>query len=230
MGDWILDETLPSDQDVIENAIMRSKAFRNKKDNAKNLALGVRINDLIIHDTKKWFGSANIRVDTLVLHGSSNDEATNLFHPKTFHFNGIKDNERLPIEHPGQLIYYGFPSHFLDISILISRDTKDSDDLATLISNASKTDEWTTARDVITTAFQVSPQAALIVGAAESAIMLSNLVYKLVKSVSGNTIGLYRTSWLQYRDRFGIGRHPEKDSRRQKDFSFWYEIVAEMKE
>lgn len=225
MSNWLMDETIPSNQEAIESGLKKSTVFRSKK-----VALAVRINDLIIHDTRKWFGSANIRIDTLVLHGSSNNEETNLFHTNTFHFTRIKDNERLPIEAPGQLIFYGYPSHFLDISILISRDSSDSDDLATLISNAPKSDEWSAAKNMLTSALQVSPQAAVIMGAAESAVTLANLVYKLVKSVSGNTIGLYRTSWLQHRDRFGIGRHPEDDSQRQKDFSFWYEIVAELEE
>jgi hypothetical protein len=43
-------------------------------------------------------------------------------------------------------------------------------------------------------------------------------------------VGLLHTSWLEYRDGFGVGRHPESDNYRLRDLSFWYEIVVESRE
>jgi len=38
--------------------------------------LAIRLREVVIHDTKKWFGDAEIRLDVLVVHGSSPDAAT----------------------------------------------------------------------------------------------------------------------------------------------------------
>jgi len=32
---------------------------------------------------------------------------------------------------------------------------------------------------------------------------------------------------LQYKDGFGIGRHPATGSHKERDLSFWYEIIQE---
>jgi hypothetical protein len=58
--------------------------------------------------------------------------------------------------------------------------------------------------------------------------MLGDLAFKVVAQATSNSIGLYRGSWLQIRDGFGIGRHPEgQDAFRVKDMSFWYQILLE---
>jgi hypothetical protein len=45
--------------------------------------------------------------------------------------------------------------------------------------------------------------------------------------MSGNTIGMYRGSWLAYPDKFGEGRNPsDGSSYRKGDFSFWYEVIS----
>lgn len=225
MNNWIIDETKAPDRESIEMGLKKVSTLRNAR-NSKP-ALAIRINDLIIHNTRKWFGSADIRIDTLILHGAIDDSTKSFFQPTTFHYPRIKDNERLPIEHPGKLIFYGHPLHFLDISILISKDTKDSDELATLIDRQVNSDEWKDASSTILSVASISPEAELIASAATAAISLANIVFQLVHSATKNTIGLYHTSWLQYRDRFGIGRHPNESISRHQDFSFWYEIVLD---
>jgi hypothetical protein len=44
----------------------------------------------------------------------------------------------------------------------------------------------------------------------------------------GDALGLYRGSWLQVRDAFGVGRHPDDGEEFQiRDISFRYEIAEE---
>jgi hypothetical protein len=60
-------------------------------------------------------------------------------------------------------------------------------------------------------------------------LTIGNLAYQVLRATTGNTIGLFHTSWLQYTDGFGVGRHPEIGVYTEKDFSFWYEIILEEK-
>ena len=224
MNNWLIDETSPINREELDASLRGQVVMRGHQP-----ALAVLINDLVIHDTKKWFGSADVRVDTLIVHGEKEGEPNGYYQALTLPFSNIVDGDRLPIEHPGQRVFYGHPAHFLDVSIFVSRNTKDSDELATLIKTELSSDSWQAAAGAVLAATVVAPQAAAIVGAVAGAAILANIAYNLLKNVTSNTIGLYRSSWLQYRNRFGIGRHPEVDSFRQQDFSFWYEIVIDKK-
>lgn len=225
MNNWLIDETSSIDQESLEKSLRESSVMRGRQPPA----LAVRINDMVIHDTKKWFGSADIRLDTLVFHGTKRGEASGYYQASTIPFSGIRDGDRLPIEYPGHRVYYGHPAHFLDVSIFVSRDTKDSDELASLIKTEFNSEPWKVGAGAVLAATTIAPQAAAIVGAVAGAATLANIAYNTLKNSTGNTIGLYRASWLQYRDRFGIGRHPEENSFRQQEFSFWYEIVLDKK-
>jgi hypothetical protein len=56
---------------------------------------------------------------------------------------------------------------------------------------------------------------------------LGTLLTRSSESMSGNTIGMYRGSWLAYPDKFGEGRNPsDGSSYRKGDFSFWYEVIS----
>src|SRR5438128_2952938 len=96
-------------------------------------SLGVKLHDVMIKENRKWFGGADIRLDCLVLNGSKAN-ADSFYAPITQRFAGIGDDVRLPIDRSGLLLFYGRPKYFLDIYFILSRDRKDSDDLATLLS------------------------------------------------------------------------------------------------
>ena len=226
MENWLLDETKPVDVANLERAIANQPTMRGGKRIPP--ALAVRMNDLIIHDTKKWFGSAEIRVDTLLIH-DKNSESDKFYEANTFRFPGIKDNERLPIFDPGQKIFYGHPSSFLNVSILISRDTKDSDELISIIDSSMTNKNWQNAAVPILALSGMLPQAAAIKAAAEGVKIFVDLAYKALKNITGNTIGVYTTTYLGAKDQFGLGRHPGTGSLRVQDFSFWYEIVLDRK-
>jgi hypothetical protein len=59
------------------------------------------------------------------------------------------------------------------------------------------------------------PWAAAVGGA----LALVRLTHDVLVAALGNSIGLYRTSFLAS-ERFGVGRHPAVGARRAKDFSF----------
>jgi hypothetical protein len=191
--------------------------------------LAIRLNDIVIHDTRKWWGGAKIRLDAIVVRGLTTGDSgeTPFYQPSTFRFGGVKDGDRLQVEAPGLLIFYGWPRHFVDISIMASRDTGDSADLGKLIADRANSDEWKTAAQSLLALTAAAPQAAVVAGAVGAAALIGNFAAEVLRAATDNTIGLYRTAWLQYRDAFGLGRHPEADAFRQRDLSFWYEIVLD---
>ncbi|MBM3486883.1 MAG: hypothetical protein FJX67_09650 [Alphaproteobacteria bacterium] len=97
--------------------------------------LVIRFHDIVIHNNRKWWGGADIRIDVLVVHDNgAAGQAESFYQPTTFRFPRVKDGERLPTD-GGLLVFYGRPQHFVDIAITVSRDRKDSADLATLLKN-----------------------------------------------------------------------------------------------
>ena len=194
-------------------------------------SFGVSVHDVVIHDNRKWFGEADIRIDALVVHGYPKDDSPeSCYKPGTFRFSRVLDGEQLPIGESGLLLFLGRPQHFLDMFITVSRDTKDSDDLANLLHKATDSDEFKGALSGLRQITSVDPTAAVISAGLEASMAIGNLAYRILRQVSSSTIGLYRASWLQHRDRFGEGRHPEVGSHRVKDLSFWFEITRESRE
>lgn len=225
MSGWLIDERNLPDTALRAESEAPDATLRGSSSSA---ALAVRVNDMVIHDTRKWFGGADIRVDTIVVNGLTKADGgePDFYQPATFRFPGVEDGDKLPIDAPGLLVFYGRPAHFLDISVLVSRDRKDSDDLGKLIAGQLNSSDWKSAAASVL-GLVAAPQVAAITAAIGGAAFVANLAAEVLRRATGNSIGLYRVSWLQHRDRFGLGRHPEKGVYREQDLSFWYEIVAD---
>jgi hypothetical protein len=175
---------------------------------------------VIIRDVKKWFGGADIRLDTLVVHGYGQEEDPASFYaPCTYRFTDVHDREELPIDTGGLLLFHGKPLHFLDLFITVSRDRKDSDELASLLKQQSE--KLKNPLGALLALTISVPQAAAITTAIRAAGLIGDVAYQILRQVAGSTIGLYHASWLQFRDSFGVGRHPESRSFRAKGLSFW---------
>jgi len=224
-GDWLIDESEPPDEGTLSDAVDRASTFRGRR----RPALAVRLNDVVIHDTRKWFGGADIRLDAIVVRGLAEPDGASdgFYQPTTFRFSGIRDGDSLPIEPPGLLVFYGQPLYFLDLSVLVSRDRNDSLDLAELLANQLNSEQWKAAAGSLVGLVAAAPSASAVASAIGGAAVVANLAARVLGMATGDTIGLYRTSWLQYRDRFGLGRHPEDGSYKKQDLSFWYEVVID---
>lgn len=203
-------------------------ADRQAQTRGRVATYGVTVHDVVVHDNRKWFGEADIRVDALVVHGYPKDEfPESCYKPGTFRFSRVGDGENLPIGDSGLLLFLGIPHHFLDIFLTVSRDTKDSDDLANLLQKATESEEYKTALSGFRQLISLNPSTAMISAGLEASMAIGNLAYRILRQVSSNTVGLYRASWLQHRDKFGEGRHPEAGSHRVKDLSFSLQISKE---
>ncbi|GAO36945.1 hypothetical protein SCT_2360 [Sulfuricella sp. T08] len=230
MTSWLLDETEAIDSATVASITTTLQSIgKGVRGGKGGMSLAMRMNDVIIHDAKKWFGGADIRVDAIVVTGAP-PEGEGFYQPTTFRFTGVHDGDRLPIEAPGLVFFYGKPSHFLDVSIIVSRDRKDTKDLGTLITERVASAEWKTAAGALLGLAVAAPQAVAVTAAITAAAAIGNFASDILQQVTGATVGLYRASWLQGRDRFGLGRHPATGSFRQKDLEFWFEIVSDRRE
>jgi len=186
--------------------------------------LAIFLKTLVVRETGKWFGEAELRLDALVVQGGSSEP---LFHPQTFHFPRVADGDDLVAEERGLLIYLGKPEHFVSISLLLARDAKGSDDLAALIQKSAESAELRSAASSIATLALPSPEVAAVKAGMTAALALGDLAYRLVSATSPRCLGLYRASWLAQKDKFGIGPHPRSGAQRVKDFEIGYEIEVD---
>ena len=194
--------------------------------------LAISLHDIIVLDNRKWFGGADIRVDALVVTGYGNSKASDSYYvPKTASFPRVADGDRLPIGDGGLLVFHGLAEHFVDLSVMVSRDRKDSDSLAGLLKTVLKSDAAAGIATSLTALAGVSPQVDVdtVKGALAGATALGDLAYQLLRRATGDTIGLYRNAHLKLRDGFGIGAHPGpgKATYNVNDLAFRYEIDEE---
>ena len=221
---WLINETLPVSKEELEKIGDYDRGAK------KSYQLAVTLKDIIIHDNKKWFGEADIRLDALVVTGyGQKDDPLSFYMPKTASFPSVKDGELLPIGEGGLLIFHGEARHFLDIRIMVSRDCKDADNLASLMKGSLTSNEVKGAvGSLLGLAAVAAPQIAVTAGISGAAV-LGDFAYRVLRKITGSTIGFYCNSHRQYSDNFGIGPHPgpPRNSYRAKDLSFRYDITLE---
>jgi hypothetical protein len=188
-------------------------------------AYAVRLNELIIHNNRAWWGEGNIRLDSLIVHGNSSRSNNDFYHPNTFSFPRVRDGEALPIGDPGLLLYFGRPLYFLDLFLLVSRDRTGIDNLAALLSKTLSSKGAAVVLEPFLGLAGAAITADAIALGLQAAADLGNLAYQAVRTVTDATIGLYRTSFLQLADNFGIGTHPKSGYLKAKDLSFKFEVL-----
>jgi hypothetical protein len=191
--------------------------------------LAVLLHDLVIHDNQRWWGRALIRVDTVVLTGvlpSGSDDLSGLT-ARTFSFPRVADGEELSPD-GGLLLFYGVPRFFLEIFVLVSRDRTGSADLSSLLATAAGTPEVSSWVDATAAIAVGEPTVQAISALASAALTVGSAAYKMLEGRTDATIGLYRGTWLQARDAFGLGPHPrDGGAYHEQDISFWYEVRPE---
>ena len=183
-------------------------------------AVAVRLTDLVVHRNRALRG-ADVRVDTLVLTGG--DGTLPAYRAQTARFSNVRDGDRLPLD--SLLVYHGPADGYLDLAWWVSRDRRESLALNDLLVDRL-TDESVRQAIGSVSALAVGAQdAALAVTAVSACAIIVATAYDLLSTMVGDSIGLYRASWLA-NEGFGVGRHPAVGTRSAQDFSFAYEVVA----
>jgi len=104
--------------------------------------LAIRITGLAIHDTRSWFGSSDIRVDTLVVTRAAKHGAWP-YRAETMQFKDIQDGALLPLHNA--LIYHGDVRDFVDLRIWVSRDLDKTKTLTELLAEQATSAEFRAA-------------------------------------------------------------------------------------
>ncbi len=225
---WAIDQVdgLPGNSVLVEE--VRRSAVRKGSSRAP---LAVRLLEVLVHDNRKLFGEAPVRIDALVVHGGSSSKSSGDFYaPKTVRFDRVADGDRLPIGENGLLVFLGRPRHFLDLFLAVSRDRGDSPDLATLIGKLAASQDVVTAQGELLAMATGVPDPQLLAAALKAALLIGDSVLGALRKATSGTIGLYRNSWLRGHDGWGIGRHPAEGLFRAKGLSFGFEILQEPNE
>jgi len=187
--------------------------------------LAIRLLDVVVHNNRKLFGEAAVRIDALVLHANAKGtQASDFYSPVTFRFDRVADGDRLPIGEGGLLVFMGKPRYFLDLFLTVSRDLNRSDSLERLLREASSTDS-TPLADSLLALVAGAPSPDLLGSALHAALSFGDFALQVLRLATGATIGLYRNSWLRGVDGWGVGRHPPAGLLRTKDLSFGFEVV-----
>lgn len=232
---WLIDERTPmtaAQVDHLDRELADAGVGARGAGGGDLPTLAVSLHDVVIHDNRKWFGEADVRLDALVITGYGEKDSSGSFYmPKTATFARVRDSDKLQIGPGGLLAFYGPAAHFLDILVMVSRDRKDSDDLATILSTGLQSPEITGAVGTLLGLAVVAPQVAVVTGAIAAAGAVGDFAYRLLRQATGGTIGLYRNSHLEVRDGFGVGSHPGPPPAtfRHNDLSFRYDISLEQK-
>jgi hypothetical protein len=222
MGDeWLVDEseTLTSAQAL--EATQRELGF----DRSTEAAINVALFDVTIHDTRKWFGRAEVRIDALVVTPAPAEDQ--LYQANTFTFSGVRDGQVLPIDRiAGMGVYTGWPQYLLDIALIASRGGPDQKSLGELLADSA--DQLGSLLGNVTKLTVAAPHAAAITGAAAATARLAGTVLRLLAQETGKSIGLYRATWYEHRDHFGLGSHPPDGGLfREQDFAFRYDVFQD---
>jgi len=228
---WLISDVRPLTRDTLAEIDRETPGLVEGITRGSAVAprLAIKVRDVVCYDVHKLFGGAEIRLDAVVVNGAQAEQNVDSFyHPQTMRFTDIRDGQSLPIdpEH-GLLIFNGTPLHFVDIFIMVSRDRKDTDDLSSLLRKELSSDAGKQAAAALMALAISIPTAAAVAGAVAAASIIGDIAYQVVKAVSPKSIGMYRGSFLQFRDAFGVGRHPSDAMFLNNDLGFWYETVLD---
>ncbi|GIJ45975.1 hypothetical protein Val02_28610 [Virgisporangium aliadipatigenens] len=206
---------------LVDERPERSIRLLGARDAAPATPVAIRLRELVVHRNRAWGGS-DIRVDALIVTGGGDGDVP-VYRAGTARFGNVRDGDRLPLDN--LLVYHGPAVGYLDLAWWVSRDRTASRALGDLLAERLNAAEFTAAAAQLAGLAVAAPQAAAAVAAVGAAAIVVNTAYRLLSEAVGDSIGIYRTSFLAGED-FGIGRHPRDGLLRAQDFSYSYEIVG----
>ena len=231
-GEWLIDKSRPLNAMELEQLDRDLADFgAASRGGTTSPTLAMSLHDVTIHNNRSWFSGADIRLDAIVVTGYGKpDDPSSYYMPKTIRFSRVKDGATLDIGGGGLLVFFGQAAHFLTLAITVSRDRKDIDDLAVLLTEKLRSKETRDAISPMLGLAMAAPTVAIITAALDAASTLGEIAYRALQvATGGDTIGIFRNSHLRVRDGFGLGLQPGpgRQPYRVQDFSFRYEISEE---
>jgi hypothetical protein len=120
MAEWLRKEEMPFAPS--DAAIMFDDAVRTR---ARRPTVTVSLRGVRVLNNRKLFGSARVRVLTVVVDGNRDNDGDAPFWRSELDFPGVGDGATLPIDPEfGYLVYRGRPWGFLSLFVLVAKDTE----------------------------------------------------------------------------------------------------------
>jgi hypothetical protein len=218
-GGFLIDER-PSRATLLQTPLPNVPTLASRSAPEPTTTVAIRLEELVVHRNRGWMGT-DVRVDTIVLTGEHGRPADFAYHARTEHFPRVRSGQSLPLDR--MLLYYGPAVDYLDLAIWLSRDDAGGPGLGELLAQETSGYEMQEALARLTDSFGALPGVAVAATALGLAAVVVNAAYKLLRGQVGEVIGLYRGSMLA-NEGFGVGRHPEVETRPVRDFSLAYRI------
>ncbi|WP_155388114.1 hypothetical protein [Catellatospora paridis] len=223
MADWeISDEAdFAYTADLLEEECRASAPRRGASPH-----LAITLTELLVVQTHKWFGAADVKLDALVAHGAK-DAGSVAYSVRTLPFAGVRKGEFLPIGAPGLLLYEGRPRRFIDLFLILSRDDAASPTAQAVLEEVVATGETLQLPLELATATGFIPESELLAAGLKTAVAVGDLVLARMRQHRPAIIGMFRASWLRGRDNWGIGQHPPQGRFDVSGMSFSFSVVDE---
>jgi Caspase domain len=181
--------------------------------------IAVRLLEVIVRKNRALF-KTDVRMDALFVtrpEAADPDRATTAW---TERFPTIGDGDRLPLDN--LVIYHGPVRDFLDVALWLSRDPSGQPTLDDLVAGATGDQDVQRAVGALAGLAGAGGAAA---GMALGAVsVLVRTAGRLLRAMTGDSIGLYRTTLLPL-EGFGPGRRPAEGLIEAQEFAFAYEVV-----
>jgi hypothetical protein len=200
MSNWLLKEE-PSFEPslMIQSA---SRAVRSKE------TYSILLRNVTVLDNRRLLLSADVIVYTLVIDGYPDMQSNQPFWGEEFHFFGVKNGAVLPIdpEH-GVQIYRGKPRHFMNLYVLVVRDTRATRDFAQLLKDNFVAKGIGTLAGAAISIYGNLPPQVTVETARELTTTVTDTTLDYFSKQKNLVIGVYYGSLIREKD-YGLGLNP----------------------
>jgi hypothetical protein len=201
MPRWLVEEV-----QSFKPAVLTAYATRSARSKHEYSLL---LRGLRVLDNRKFWGSSDINLFTVVVDGYPDMRTGRPFWSQELRFTGVKDGSLLAIDPDmGQLIYQGRPKDFLNLYLLVMRDTTATADFAQLLKKNFVAEGIGTAAGAAISIFAGLPAPMAASAARDLATKAVNATLDHYSKRKAVVVGTYYGSLLGDVD-YGRGLHPQ---------------------
>lgn len=159
-------------------------------------------------DNKRLFWAADVVVYAVTVDGYPDMKSQTPFWVQQFLFANVKDGATLPIDsQTGVLLYRGRPRDFLNLYLLVIRDTKTTQDFATLLKQNFVANGIGTLAGAAVSIYAGLPATATAPVVRDLTTQAVNTTLDYFSQQKNQVIGAYYASLLPEHT-YGVGLHP----------------------
>jgi hypothetical protein len=200
MGNWLLKEEPSFEPSLMVQSA--SRAVRSKE------TYSILLRNVTVLNNRRLLLSADVIVYTVVVDGYPDMKSSQPFWGEEFHFFGVKDGAVLPIDPAhGVQIYRGKPRHFMNLYVLVVRDTQTTRDFAKLLKDNLVAEGIGTLAGAAVSIYANLPPQITVEMARELTKKAADTTRDYFSKQRNLVIGVYYGSLIREKD-YGLGLNP----------------------